>query len=224
MNAIKSFIAATFLIGLLSGVSHAENPTVVLETTKGDITVELFEDKAPITVTNFLQYVDSDFYNGTIFHRIIPGFMIQGGGFTEQMSEKATLSPIKNEANNGLYNDRTTLSMARTSDPDSATSQFFINVRSNLSLDRRAGNDGYAVFGRVIDGMYVVDDIVIQDTTRVGGHADVPVEPIIITNVYRKADEAALTIDKEKAIDADATSEEAISHPPVDQDIPQNNG
>jgi cyclophilin family peptidyl-prolyl cis-trans isomerase len=221
MNILKSFSAATLLLALLSGNSYAENPTVVLETSRGQITVELFEDKAPITVANFLQYVDSGFYNGTIFHRIIPGFMIQGGGFTDNMVEKPTLSPIKNEAKNGLYNDRGTLSMARTSDPDSATSQFFINVRSNLSLDRRAGSDGYAVFGRVTDGMYVVDDIVIQDTTRKGSHSDVPVEAIVINDIYRQADDSALTIEKEQAIESADAAEESLATPPVDQDIPQ---
>ncbi|ROS04757.1 peptidyl-prolyl cis-trans isomerase A (cyclophilin A)/peptidyl-prolyl cis-trans isomerase B (cyclophilin B) [Sinobacterium caligoides] len=195
MKRSASLLLGTSLFLAYSQLCLAINPSVVIETNKGDITVELYADKAPITVKNFLGYVDSGYYSGTIFHRVIPNFMIQGGGLTEQMKEKATLAPIKNEADNGLYNERGTLSMARTSDPDSATSQFFINIRNNLSLDKRGGNAGYAVFGKVTDGMYVVDDIAVQPTTTKGPFSDVPVEPILINEIYVKANEKPIPIE-----------------------------
>ena len=140
----------------------SENPVVLLETTSGDILVELYPDKAPETVANFLKYVDDGFYNNTIFHRVIPGFMIQGGGLTARMQQKDTSAPIKNEADNGLKNDRGTIAMARTMDPHSATAQFFINLVDNdfLNFQAPSGNGwGYCVFGRVTEGMDVVDKI-----------------------------------------------------------------
>ena len=159
------------------------NPTVLLETTSGDILIELFPDKAPDTVANFLQYVDDGFYANTIFHRVIPGFMIQGGGLGPRMDEKATRAPIKNEADNGLSNDRGTIAMARTQAPHSATAQFFINVANNKFLNFSAPTMqgwGYAVFGKVVKGQDVVDAIAQVPTTSHYPHQDVPVEPVII--------------------------------------------
>ncbi len=158
---------------------------VVLSTTHGDITIELFEKEAPITTANFLRYVDEGFFVGTIFHRVIPGFMIQAGGLTEKLETKKTHEPIKNEADNGLKNERGTLAMARTGQPHSATAQFFINVANNDFLNHGARDFGYAVFGRVTDGMDVVDKIVSVKTASRGGHDDVPQEPITITAAKR---------------------------------------
>lgn len=168
--------------------SAQEQTMVVFETTKGDITLELFPEEAPITVENFLSYVDEGFYDGTIFHRVIPGFMVQGGGFTPDMKQKQTKAPIKNEADNGLKNKRGTLSMARTQDVNSATTQFFINVADNDFLDHGTRDFGYAVFARVVDGMDVVDSIVKVPTGRAGMHSDVPKEPVIIEKARRKED------------------------------------
>jgi cyclophilin family peptidyl-prolyl cis-trans isomerase len=163
------------------------NPIVVLETSKGDITIELLPDKAPITVENFLGYVKSGFYNGTIFHRVIRRFAVQGGGFTPDLSEKPNGESIINESkSSGLRNDRWTVAMARTDDPNSARSQFFINMRMNLDLDSRMGRDGYAVFGKVIDGQNVVRDIAISETHSTGGMKDVPVKPILIISTTLK--------------------------------------
>lgn len=159
---------------------------VVFSTNYGDFTLELYPDKAPITVENFLSYVDSGFYNGTIFHRVIPGFVIQGGGFTEDMQQKRTQAPIKNEADNGLKNLRGTLSMARTSDINSATSQFFVNLKDNAFLDHGSRDFGYAVFAKVVDGMDVVDKIAAVPTGNRGGHQDVPREPVIVNSASRK--------------------------------------
>ena len=167
------------------------NPVAVISTSVGDITIELFKDRAPVSVENFLQYVSEGFYPGTIFHRVIPSFMIQGGGFLPGMIEKNTRPPILNEATNGLHNLRGTVGMARTRALRSATSQFYINVADNGSkLDHRGyGPDefGYAVFGRVLSGMEVVDRIVAVQTRTVGPHADVPVEDIVITAVKVRA-------------------------------------
>ena len=163
------------------------NPQVVISTNYGNITVRLFRDKAPVTVANFLAYVEEGFYAGTIFHRVIPNFMIQGGGFTVDMQEKPTRDPIVNESRNRLHNIRGTLAMARTSDPDSASAQFFINQRTNLRLDWQPGAPGYAVFGEVIDGMPVVDFIATSAVRRVGPHGNVPVEPVIIDKIERKS-------------------------------------
>jgi len=156
---------------------------ILFETTLGNITLELFETDAPETTANFKQYVDDGFYNGTIFHRIIDGFMIQGGGFEPGMGQKDTHAPIKNEASNGLANNRGTIAMARTMDPHSATSQFFINVADNDFLNFRSETPdgfGYCVFGRVFDGMDVVDVIRAVSTTARGGHSDVPVDDVIV--------------------------------------------
>jgi peptidyl-prolyl cis-trans isomerase B (cyclophilin B) len=156
---------------------------VKLTTNFGDITLELNADKAPITVANFLQYVESGFYDGIIFHRVIDGFMIQGGGFDANMKQKSTKDEIKNEADNGLSNDKYTVAMARTSIPDSASSQFFINVGDNDFLNHTAPNPsgwGYCVFGKVVAGMDVVDKIKAVKTTSKAGHRDVPIEPVMI--------------------------------------------
>ena len=161
------------------------NPTVLLETTSGDILIELFPDQAPITVKNFLSYVKEGFYNNTIFHRVIKGFMIQGGGLTMQMKEKLTHAPIKNEADNGLSNKRGTVAMARTPDPHSATAQFFINTEDNDFLDFKApipSSWGYCVFGKVVDGMATVDKIEKEKTTTRPPHSDVPISAVLITN------------------------------------------
>jgi cyclophilin family peptidyl-prolyl cis-trans isomerase len=158
-----------------------DSKMVKLETSMGDIVVELNEAAVPITVKNWLTYVQDGFYDGTIFHRVIPNFMIQGGGLTADMQRKATHPPIVNEAANGPKNDRGTIAMARTNDPDSATSQFFINHRDNDSLNYGGpSKPGYAVFGRVVEGMDVVDKIAAVKTTRVGSRADVPVEAVVI--------------------------------------------
>ena len=156
---------------------------VKLTTNFGEITLELNAEKAPITVANFLQYVESGFYDGVIFHRVIDGFMVQGGGFDANMKQKPTKDEIKNEADNGLANDKYTVAMARTSVPDSASSQFFINVGDNAFLNHTAKNAsgwGYCVFGKVIAGMDVVDKIRAVKTTSKAGHQDVPAEPVII--------------------------------------------
>lgn len=160
---------------------ESKHPVVVFETSEGSFEVELYEDKSPITVKNFLGYVDDKFYDGTIFHRIIDGFMIQGGGFTPDMKQKPTKAPIPLESKNGLKNERGTIAMARTSVPDSATSQFFINVVDNPRLDYpNPDGNGYAVFGKVVAGMEVVDKIRVVPTTSAGGHQNVPTKPVLI--------------------------------------------
>ncbi len=167
---------------------QAANPQVLIKTNKGDITVELFQDKAPVSAKNFLSYVDEKFYDGTIFHRVIKGFMVQGGGMTADMHEKSAKPPIKNEAANGLKNKRGTLAMARTPDIDSATCQFFINLVDNAFLDHQKGDPdkfGYAVFGKVVAGMDVVDAIAATPTGSKGMHRDVPREPVTIVSVTR---------------------------------------
>jgi cyclophilin family peptidyl-prolyl cis-trans isomerase len=155
------------------------------ETSLGDFTVELFEKEAPISAANFLAYIDEGFFDSTIFHRIVPGFVIQGGGFTADMSQKRTKAPIKNEADNGLKNERGTLSMARTNDINSATSQFFVNLKDNEFLDNSRGNFGYAVFGKVTEGMDVIDKIADVETGRKKGFDDVPVEAVVMKSVRR---------------------------------------
>ncbi len=158
----------------------AENPKVIFSTTLGSFMIELYPDKAPITVKNFLAYVDAEFFDSTIFHRVILGFMIQGGGFTEPMQKKPTNPPIKNEAKNGLKNKRGTLSMARTGVVDSATSQFFVNLKDNAFLDHGTRDYGYAVFARVIAGMEVIDKIAAVPTYR-----NVPKTPVVIKSARR---------------------------------------
>jgi len=181
---------------LLTGASSAlaENPRVEFKTTMGGFTLELYPDKAPKTVANFLEYVNSGFYKGTIFHRVIDNFMIQGGGFDPGMKQKETRGPIENEAGlamkGGLRNELGTIAMARTSIPNSATAQFFINVKDNAFLDYRDPSPqgiGYAVFGRVVDGMNTVLRISRVDTTNAGGHQNVPQRPIIIESVTVKS-------------------------------------
>lgn len=167
----------------------AKNPVVVVETNYGSIEVELNEEKAPVTVKNFLSYVDDKFYDGLIFHRVINNFMIQGGGLNEKMVEKKTKAPIKNEAANGLRNEEGTIAMARTSDPHSATAQFFINVNDNSFLNHQntsTSGYGYAVFGKVTSGMHVVNRIKLVKTGNLAGHSDVPMDPVIIKSLKRK--------------------------------------
>ncbi|THT96430.1 peptidyl-prolyl cis-trans isomerase [Lampropedia puyangensis] len=160
-------------------------PRVKLHTSQGDIVVELEPQKAPKTVENFLQYVQDKHYDGTIFHRVIDGFMIQGGGFIEDMSQKPTRAPIVLESDNGLKNERGTIAMARTMVPNSATSQFFINVNNNTPLNYRPGNPGYAVFGKVVEGMDVVDKIKAVETTNKGAHENVPATTVTIISATK---------------------------------------
>jgi cyclophilin family peptidyl-prolyl cis-trans isomerase len=186
--------AAMALVALTAGFASAEttkkgNPVVVLETSKGVIEIELNEAKAPISSANFLSYVDSKFYDGLIFHRVIDNFMIQGGGFTPEMAQKNGKAPIENEAGNGLTNDKYTIAMARTSVVNSATSQFFINTKDNAFLNHKNKTDsgyGYAVFGKVVKGMEVVDAIGKVKTGMKNGMNDVPVETVTIVKAYRK--------------------------------------
>ncbi|MBP6938340.1 MAG: peptidyl-prolyl cis-trans isomerase [Deltaproteobacteria bacterium] len=182
------FIMMIMLTLLSTPAPAEENPRVVLETGMGNITLELYPTQAPLTVKNFLTYVDEKFYEGTIFHRVIRGFMIQGGGMTADMGEKPTHTPIRNEANNGLKNDRGTIAMARTQVPDSATAQFFINAKDNAFLNFRSKTVegyGYCVFGKVIKGMDVVDAIEAVATGNKGYHQDVPLKPVVILKAYR---------------------------------------
>jgi peptidyl-prolyl cis-trans isomerase B (cyclophilin B) len=178
-------LAALMLSLGVNDVAHAQTQ-VKMQTSKGSISLELYEDKAPQTVENFLTYARNGFYDGTIFHRVIPGFMIQGGGFTPKMQQKKTRAPIKNEADNGLENDVGTIAMARTPDPNSATAQFFINLKANDFLNFKSKTPqgwGYAVFGKVTDGMDVVKSIARVKTGNVGPYQDVPKEPIVIEKV-----------------------------------------
>jgi len=178
-----------FFLTLTSFNLFAANPVVIMETTAGTIEIELYQDKAPKTVENFLQYVKTGFYDKTIFHRVINNFMIQGGGFLEGMVEKKTQKPIQNEADNGLRNDTGSIAMARTSDPHSATAQFFINVNDNSPLNHTSKTPsgwGYAVFGKVTNGMHVVNRIKMMRTGSLAGHDDVPMDPIIIKKVSLK--------------------------------------
>ena len=196
MLSLKVIALCFVALAMVSaGAARAANPVVLIETSMGNIKVELYEEKAPVSVKNFLDYVNDKHYDGTIFHRVIGkenspdgrDFMIQGGGFDKDMKEKPTKPPIKNEAGNGLSNIRGTLAMARTSVPDSATSQFYINVGDNTFLDRANSRDkvGYAVFGRVIEGMDVVDKIKAVKTGTKNGMGNVPVEPVVIKSVKK---------------------------------------
>ncbi len=181
-------LAIVYLLLTLS-IAMAKNPVVVIETTTGAIEVELDEVKAPISVKNFLQYVDAKFYDGTIFHRVIKNFMVQGGGFNDKMEQKKTNAPIINEASNGLKNETGTIAMARTSDVNSATSQFFINVQDNTPLDHQNTTQagfGYAVFGKVIQGMHVLKRMEMVRTGNLNGHGDVPMDTIFIKSIRRK--------------------------------------
>jgi cyclophilin family peptidyl-prolyl cis-trans isomerase len=183
----SALLAAVLALIPALGQETRKNPSVVLDTSLGKIKVELFADKAPITVKNFLQYVDDKFYDGTIFHRVLPDYIIQGGGHERDLKEKTTRGPIKNEASNGLSNKRGTIAMARDKDADSATAQFYINVKDNLKLDRdpTKNQPGYAVFGQVIDGIDVVDKIRRVETGKRGEHKDVPLEPILVRSIRR---------------------------------------
>jgi cyclophilin family peptidyl-prolyl cis-trans isomerase len=179
-------LAGVLLAFALPAQAADKNPVVVMETSMGTIKIELYADKAPTTVKNFLDYVEDKFYDGTTFHRVIPTFMIQGGGFEPGLKQKKTKDPIKNESTNNLSNERGTIAMARTGVPDSATSQFFINVKDNSDLDRAKAADkvGYCVFGRVIEGMDVVDKIkAVKTKTADQGFRDVPVEDVVIKSV-----------------------------------------
>jgi cyclophilin family peptidyl-prolyl cis-trans isomerase len=189
-----SHLKMLFLLGvMLCGVLYSQTEAfagtkVLMKTSAGDITIELNDTEAPNTVANFLKYVDSKHYDGTIFHRVIKGFMVQGGGYTADMQDKTTQAPIKNEANNGLMNDRGTLAMARTNDPHSATAQFFINTVNNGFLNYKSASMqgwGYCVFGKVVEGMDAVDKIEAVQTGNKGGMQDVPIETVEIISVTR---------------------------------------
>jgi cyclophilin family peptidyl-prolyl cis-trans isomerase len=190
---VKKIFTIILILACLVGSAMAQeneqsNPQVVLQTSKGDIEIELYVDKAPLTVENFLRYVESGFYNGTIFHRVIHGFMIQGGGFSKDMSKKPTLGPIQNEANNGLSNVRGTIAMARTPNPHSATAQFFINTVDNAFLNFKSQTPsgwGYAVFGKVVKGLEVIDAISKVKTGNQGRFRDVPQTPVEIIAVRK---------------------------------------
>jgi cyclophilin family peptidyl-prolyl cis-trans isomerase len=185
----QTIVAMAFLMGLSAaavGAAEGGNPVVVMKTSMGVIKIELDKAKAPISTDNFIAYVNDKFYDGTVFHRVIPAFMIQGGGFDKDMNQKKTKAPIKNEAGNGLKNVNGTIAMARTSDPNSATAQFFINTKDNAFLDHRDDSVqgyGYAVFGKVVDGMDVVQKIEAVQTTTKMPHQNVPVTPVVIESV-----------------------------------------
>lgn len=181
-----TLVLATFAVPPATAQDDEKHPVVVLDTSMGAISIALYPDKAPISVANFLKYVDDGFYDGLIFHRVMSGFMIQGGGMDEKMVEKrkGVHASIKNESSNGLSNARGSIAMARTSDPNSATCQFFINHADNDKLDTAGG--GYAVFGKVVGGMDVVDKIARVETTTKGPHANVPVQAVVIKSAKRK--------------------------------------
>lgn len=181
---LKKLVLITTVL-LFSNSSFADNPKIALETSMGAVTLTLFPQEAPATVENFLRYVDEGFYVGTQFHRVISGFMIQGGGFTEDMAQKQNHEPVKNESANGISNKQGTISMARTQNPDSATSQFFINLVDNISLNQMGSRAGYTVFGEITQGMEIVDAIGKVNTTTRARHRDVPVEPILILSAKR---------------------------------------
>lgn len=189
MTKTLPFISALFLaMAVPDGASAQANPQVLIKTTKGEIVVELYPAKAPVTVENFLKYVDEKHYDNTIFHRVIGNFMIQGGGFTADMKQKPTRAAIKLESQNGLKNDTGWLAMARTSVPDSATSQFFINVVDNAMLNHpQPDGNGYAVFGKVVKGMDTVEAIKAVRTGSSGMHRDVPAEAVVIQSISRVA-------------------------------------
>lgn len=187
MNYKKSliflFVAIFIIVALLFFIMRDENPKVKVMTTKGDFVVELYPEKAPISVNNFLRYVEDGFYDNTVFHRIIPGFMVQGGGFTVNGEQKQTKKPIKLESDNGLKNEKGTIAMARTMIPDSATSQFFVNTEDNDFLNYGVRDEGYAVFGRVIEGYEVIEEIESMQTISKYGMGDWPKEDVIIQSI-----------------------------------------
>ena len=182
---MKRLVLAACSLLLAGNLLAAENPHVLLNTSMGEIEIELEAEKAPVSVKNFLEYVESGYYDGTVFHRVIPGFMIQGGGFNEGLSQKKTRAPIKNEADNGLHNVRGTLAMARTQNVDSATSQFFINHRDNDYLDHGSRDFGYAVFAKVVRGMDVVDQIAQVPTGNRSMMQNVPLTPVKIVSAKK---------------------------------------
>lgn len=187
---LKKLFTALLFSAVLLQTAHAQtNPTVVMTTSAGVIELELMPEQAPLTVANFLRYVENGFFEGTIFHRVIDNFMIQGGGFTQDMGRKDTLPPVRNESANGLPNLRGTIAMARTNDPHSATSQFFINLKHNDFLNAKGPKPGYAVFGRVTEGMDVITQIGHTQTGRVGPYRDVPTTQIVIESVVIKTAE-----------------------------------
>jgi peptidyl-prolyl cis-trans isomerase A (cyclophilin A) len=185
----RAIVAAVLWVGLSAAdvlAAGGGNPVVVMKTSMGDIKIELDQAAAPVSTANFIAYTNDKFYDGTIFHRVIPSFMIQGGGFDKDMNQKKTKAPIKNEAGNGLKNVTGTIAMARTSDPNSATAQFFINTKDNVALDHRDDSVqgyGYAVFGKVVDGMDVVKKIEAVQTTTKMPYQNVPVTPVVIESV-----------------------------------------
>ena len=198
MKNIIKYLVITTIIFLNNGANaemtintyqekgYGKDRVISIKTTYGDIVIELYDDKAPITSENFKKYVESGYFTDTIFHRVIKDFMIQGGGFTAEMNEKDSMPPIQNEANNGVSNERGTIAMARTPDPHSASSQFFINLKDNNFLDFTAETSqgwGYCVFGKVIGGMDILDKIALVDTGSYGAHQDVPKEPITINEI-----------------------------------------
>lgn len=185
---MKCYLFLLSLVFSIAGWAEAgdNTPVVILHTSAGDITMELYPEKAPVSVRNFLAYANDGFYDGTIFHRVEKRFVIQGGGFTPALVKKPNRDPIINESSNGLHNDRWSVAMARTSDPNSATSQFYINLRMNSSLDRGRGKEGYAVFGKVIKGQYVVNDISKRETTSKGDFSSLPLETVVIDSVEVK--------------------------------------
>ena len=188
MKNIIKYLVITAIIFLNNG-ANAEmttNTKIIIKTTSGDIKIELYDDKAPITSENFIKYIESGYFTDTIFHRVIKDFMIQGGGFTAEMSEKDSMPSIQNEASNGISNERGTIAMARTPDPHSASSQFFINLKDNNFLDFTAETPqgwGYCAFGKVFEGMDILDKIALVDTGSYGAHQDVPKEPITINEI-----------------------------------------
>ncbi len=189
MNKTLVLLAGLLLFTLSwlpAEAASTSRPRVVMETSLGTMVIELYPDKAPVTAKNFLDYVDAGFYDGTVFHRVIPGFVIQGGGFDAEMNRKEPRPPIKNEADNGLKNLRATLSMARTSNINSATSQFFINLKNNSALDHGSRGFGYAVFAKVVKGFNVMDKIAGVKTTTRGHYRDVPATPVVIIKAYRE--------------------------------------
>ena len=215
----QSFVIlmALFLLGVFATQANAKDTSseksppveVVFETSMGSYTLELNSEKAPETVANFLVYVDQGFYRNTLFHRVIPGFVVQGGGFEKGMKKKPTLSPVKNESDNGLMNIRGAISMARTRAPDSATAQFFINVVHNPSLDRRGSKSGYTVFGKVTEGLDVIDKIIAVATKTSGRYQDVPKQDVVILSAKRKGSTVAPV--NEKKADASEQQEQFIA-------------
>ena len=188
MKNIIKYLVLTTIIFTNNGVNAemATNTIITVKTSLGDIKLELFNDKAPITAENFEKYIKSNYFTNSIFHRVIKDFMVQGGGFTPEMKEKETMSPIKNEANNKISNERGTIAMARTNDPHSASAQFFINLKDNTFLDFKSETTqgwGYCVFGKVIEGIEVIDKIAMVDTGSYGPHQDVPKDPVIIKEI-----------------------------------------